>query len=126
MTQPSLHDWFQAPLGQYLLERERAWLDTVTPDIFGYHAIQLGLPQFDLLRESRIVHRVVVAPNLTPSESETTKVLAQFHELPFDEQSIDLCVALLLSADLCYAVQSVLSLFRLHALLRLFPSSRSS
>ncbi len=92
MEDLSLHDWFHAPLGQYLLGRERAWLDAVTPDIFGYHAIQLGLPQFDLLRESRIVHRVVVAPNLTTLDSETTRVLAQFHELPFDEQSIDLCV----------------------------------
>ncbi len=80
------------PLGQYLLARERAWLDEVVPDIFGYHAIQLGLPQFDLLRESRIVHRVIVAPTVSTSESETTNVLAQFAELPFDEQSIDLCV----------------------------------
>ncbi len=82
----SLHDWFQSPLGAYLLERERAWLDHVVPDIFGYHAIQLGLPQFDLLRESRIAHRVTVNPD------GNADVLAQWHELPFDEQSVDLCL----------------------------------
>ncbi len=92
MTSSSLQDWFHAPLGQYLLARERAWLDEVVPDIFGYHAIQLGLPQFDLLRESRIVHRLIVSPNLSASESPASNVLAQFAELPFDEQSIDLCV----------------------------------
>ena len=96
MTSLSLQDWFHAPLGQYLLARERAWLDEVVPDIFGYHAIQLGLPQFDLLRESRIAHRVIASPtgppNLSLSESQTPHLLAQFAELPFDEQSIDLCM----------------------------------
>jgi SAM-dependent methyltransferase len=94
MRSESLHDWFSEPLGTYLLERERAWLDTVVPDIFGYHAIQLGLPQFDLLRESRIVHRVSVAPAAVGSETGEVKphVFAQFHELPFDTQSVDLCV----------------------------------
>ncbi len=88
MTALSLQDWFDTPLGQYLLERERAWLDNVVPDIFGYHAIQLGLPQFELLCESRIAHRVIASSQHTG----TPNVLAQFHELPFDAQSIDLCV----------------------------------
>ncbi len=83
----SLAEWLQSPLGAYTLERERAWLDATTPDIFGYHAIQLGLPAFDLLRESRItqLHRVC------PVDGAAT-VRAQFHELPFDAQSIDLCL----------------------------------
>ena len=89
MMYESLHDWFQSPLGAYLLAQECAWLDQVTPDIFGYHAIQLGLPEFDLLRESRIVHRVTVSPE---SARQLNHVQAQFHELPFDAQSIDLCV----------------------------------
>ncbi len=81
----SLTDWFAKPLGAYVLAREREWLDHVAPDIFGYHAIQLGLPSVDLLRESRITHRVLVDP-------QGGQVRAQFHELPFDAQSIDLCV----------------------------------
>jgi len=86
MVHTSLHDWFQSPLGGYLLARERAWLDQVVPDIFGYHAIQLGLPQIDLLRESRISHRVSV------DAATGADVRAQWHELPFDTQSVDLCV----------------------------------
>ena len=85
----SLHDWFQSPLGNYLLEREQAWLDHLTPDIFGFHAVQLGLPKINLLRASRIVHRVTVAPEVG---LERNHVRAQFHELPFDTQSIDLCL----------------------------------
>ena len=62
----TLQDWFQTPLGQYLLEKERAYLDDVTPDIFGFHALQVGLPGFDLLRENRITHRMRVATHGEP------------------------------------------------------------
>ena len=86
----SLHDWFHSPLGDYLLARERAWLDQVVPDIFGFHAVQLGLPQFDLLRESRIAHRVTVNPDGNADAG--VGVVAQWYELPFDAQSVDLCV----------------------------------
>jgi SAM-dependent methyltransferase len=91
MISQSLHDWLQTPLGAYLLAQERRWLDEVTPDIFGYHAIQLGLPKFDLLRESRIVHRVIVAPE-SLGQPNSNYVQAQFHELPFDALSVDLCL----------------------------------
>lgn len=86
----SLHDWFHSPLGEYLLARERAWLDQVVPDIFGFHAVQLGLPQFDLLRESRIAHRVTVNPEGNAEAG--VGVVAQWYELPFEAQSIDLCL----------------------------------
>ena len=84
----SLADWLATPLGAYTLARERAWLDKLTPDIFGYHAVQFGLPEFDLLRESRITHRLVVSPTLAAHAT----VAAQFHELPFEALSVDLCL----------------------------------
>ena len=61
MATNTLHEWFASALGQYLLGKEQAYLDDVTPDIFGFHALQLGLPGMDLLRESRIAHRLSVA-----------------------------------------------------------------
>ena len=76
-------------MGAYLLAREQAWLDQVAPDIFGFHAIQLGLPEIDLLRESRIVHRVTVSPE---PATQRNHLRAHFHELSFDTQSVDLCV----------------------------------
>ncbi len=86
MKPNSLHEWFGTPLGAFLLERERAYLDKATPDIFGYHALQLGLPEVDLLRESRIAHRMKVAPQ-GPAD-----LLARFEEIPVATQSVDLAV----------------------------------
>jgi SAM-dependent methyltransferase len=77
-------EWFASPLGEYLLEKERAYLDDVTPDIFGFHALQLGMPEVDLLRESRIAHRMRIAAADHPD------VYAKSHELPLATHSIDL------------------------------------
>jgi SAM-dependent methyltransferase len=86
MTNNTLQDWFASPLGQYLLEKEQAYLDDVTPDIFGFHALQLGLAEFDLLRASRIAHRVRVDAGGRPG------LYAKSHELPIATQSVDLVV----------------------------------
>ena len=84
MPTNTLQEWFASPLGEYLLEKERAYLDDVTPDIFGFHALQLGMPEVDLLRESRIAHRVRIAAVDHPD------VYAKCHELPLATHSIDL------------------------------------
>jgi len=84
MATRTLQEWFQTSLGQYLLEKERAYLDEITPDIFGFHALQVGMPEVDLLRENRITHKLRVARAGPPD------VFAQCHELPFATHSIDL------------------------------------
>lgn len=86
MTTNSLAAWYATPLGQYLLAKERAYLDDVTPDIFGFHALQLGLPGLDLLRENRITHRMRVdaGPDAT--------LRARWDELPIATQSVDLAL----------------------------------
>lgn len=86
MPTNTLQDWFTTPLGHYLLEKEQAYLDDVTPDIFGFHALQVGLAQFDLLRASRIAHRVHVDSTGHPG------LYAKSHELPVATQSVDLVV----------------------------------
>jgi SAM-dependent methyltransferase len=86
MPTNTLADWFATPLGAYLLEKERAYLDDVTPDMFGFHALQLGLPQFDLLRENRITHRMRI------DVGGEVNVRARVHELPIATQSIDLAL----------------------------------
>lgn len=82
----SFADWLQSPYGEYLLEREQAFLDKNVADVFGYHAVQLGLPQYDLLRASRIPLRVTAGPE--PG----TEVPSNLDELPFDSDSLDLVV----------------------------------
>jgi SAM-dependent methyltransferase len=86
MPTNALQDWFTTPLGHYLLEKEQAYLDDVTPDIFGFHALQVGLSRFDLLRASRIAHRVRVDAEGHPG------LYAKGHELPIATQSVDLVV----------------------------------
>jgi SAM-dependent methyltransferase len=86
MPNATLQEWFQTPLGQYLLEKERAYLDDVTPDIFGFHAIQLGMTDVDLLRENRISHKLRVGHQGLPD------LYARGHELPIATQSVDLVV----------------------------------
>lgn len=74
------------PPGRYLLAREQAWFDRTVADIFGFHAIQIGLPACAFLAQSRIPTRWRVNPTL-PAE-----LLADPHWLPFPENSLDLVV----------------------------------
>lgn len=80
----TLADWLQTTHGQYLLEREQALIDHSVADIFGFHALQLGLPQHNLLRANRIPLHVTAG-----SEPET-QVRLCMDELPFDTGSMDM------------------------------------
>ncbi|HEY3536556.1 MAG: class I SAM-dependent methyltransferase [Trinickia sp.] len=52
--------WTDSPPGRYVLAWEQAQLDRVVSNVFGYHALQLGLPQLDALRENRMPCRALV------------------------------------------------------------------
>jgi SAM-dependent methyltransferase len=82
--------------GQYLLAWEQRRLDVAVSDLFGYRAVQLGIPDIDALRENRIPLRcLVLAENdvapVSRSYAQGTLV-ARFDELPFASQSLDLVV----------------------------------
>ena len=53
-------DWTRSAPGAYILAWEQAQLDRVVSDIFGFHALQLGLPQLDALRENRMQGRALL------------------------------------------------------------------
>lgn len=76
--------WLASPLGRYLREREQAYFDRTVADIFGFNAVQVGAPDSDLLRTSRIPSRFRIAP-----EGEVT-VRAEAAQLPVASQSVDL------------------------------------
>ena len=52
-----LPQWLRSPVGQVLLEWEQRHLDQAVADLFGFHALQLGLPQLDALQANRMPHR---------------------------------------------------------------------
>lgn len=82
----TLGDWFDTPLGRYVLAREQAYFDQTVADIFGFHALQIGLPRCSFLAQCRIPSRFTVDYD-PPAD-----VIADPHELPFDENSVDLLV----------------------------------
>jgi SAM-dependent methyltransferase len=78
--------WLATPPGRYVLAREQTYYDEAVADIFGYHALQLGLEPVDLLRASRIPLRVRVG------RAPGAALQADFRDLPVDSNSVDLIV----------------------------------
>ncbi|MBA4143822.1 MAG: methyltransferase domain-containing protein [Nitrosospira sp.] len=77
-------EWFEACLGQYLLEREQNYFDKAVADVFGYNAIQIGFPPYDFLRANRMPLQFCAA------EEEGGAVRAAPDFLPIENNSIDL------------------------------------
>ena len=101
--------WLQTPPGRYLLAWEQDRLDHAVADAFGYHALQLGLPEIDGLRANRMPHRWVAQDSMIVPEpielpAPTAEAIStqspplrvalhcEFDALPFPSQSIDLVV----------------------------------
>lgn len=86
-----LEEWLQTPQGRYLLDWEQAALDQCLADIFGYYAVQIGLPGIDLLRANRMPLHLRCGP-LARSGDEFASVCASADALPFATASVDLVV----------------------------------
>ncbi len=104
--------WLKSPAGEYLLAWEQRHLDQAVADLFGFHALQLGLPELEALRANRMPHRwlaVESAPDdgvaLEPIGLDGREIDADaavvpraltlhchFDALPFDAASLDLVV----------------------------------
>lgn len=92
----ALGPWLDTPAGGYVREWQQARLDMLTADIFGFNAVQIGLPQIDALRANRMPNKWLT-DTLLPASSEGGKpspvvVVHDFAELPFASQSLDLVV----------------------------------
>jgi SAM-dependent methyltransferase len=92
-------------LRERLLRWEQAQFDEAVTDVFGYHALQLGLPELASLHNSRITHRWVmdsVGNALANADSMTaaplkldpitagTDFLSDLAALPFSDSCLDL------------------------------------
>ena len=95
----ALDNWLQSPAGAYVAAFEQACLDELTADIFGFNALQIGVPQLDALAASRMPNKWQAATRTaTASElailpsSKQIAVAVDFAELPFATSSLDLVV----------------------------------
>ncbi len=112
-------NWWQTPLGSYMLSWEQTCYDDAVADIFGFHSLQMGLFPLQGLRNNRTPHRWLAlesneqmaqwqqsrladvkrfAPPLqsdvgllaTPAEAVTAGLLCDAHALPFGADTLDL------------------------------------
>ncbi|RYF79417.1 MAG: class I SAM-dependent methyltransferase [Comamonadaceae bacterium] len=81
-----LGQWLDTPPGRYLRAWEQAQFDEAVVDVFGYHALQLGLPQIETLRGNRMPHRWLAMP----SAASQAQLITDFEALPFEANSLDL------------------------------------
>jgi SAM-dependent methyltransferase len=97
--------WFATPPGRYLLEWEQDQFDRAVADRFGYHALQLGLPELDTLRHNRMPHRWLALPEaaeaceaagpasvIAVAPPRGIALVTHAAALPFPEASLDLVV----------------------------------
>ncbi len=106
-----LAQWWESPPGRYLLAWEQSEIDALVGDVFGFHALQLGLPQLAALRANRMPHRWLASDVVDDfaldaaalSHSGQTPaglvplppgaaLVCDFDALPFPNQSLDLVV----------------------------------
>lgn len=84
-------EWLQTPVGQYLLAWECSQMDQAVADLFGYHAIQLGMPELHGLRANRMPHRWRAELGKgTFCEGVAASVVCDGAALPFPAASLDL------------------------------------
>ena len=104
-------DWQRTGPGSYLLEWEQQQLDRAVADMFGFHAMQLGMPALQGLRHNRMKHRWLaldeagvcaldcaseaapqVDPGAPPAPAASPDLQCEFEALPLPSQSVDLLV----------------------------------
>ena len=109
--QDAFDAWLDSAPGRYLLQWEQAQLDHTVADIFGFHALQLGVPALDALRANRMPHRWLAVDTLPapvpdapaaaeplidvdtiPAPLERVSLRCHVDALPFKTSSLDLVV----------------------------------
>jgi SAM-dependent methyltransferase len=101
--------WLRTAPGRYLLQWEQDRFDHEVVDAFGFHALQLGLPELEGLRANRMPHRWVACDSMhtpeplplppptdgditTQPPAEPVGLRCEFDALPFPDASVDLVV----------------------------------
>ncbi|TAL76384.1 MAG: methyltransferase domain-containing protein [Burkholderiaceae bacterium] len=88
-----LAEWLGTPAGQYVKHWEQEKINAMVANVFGYHAMQVGLPNWDLLQANRIPYKGRTHSYCDAGCPQPDVALYTDPEnLPFDGQSIDLLI----------------------------------
>ncbi len=78
-----LQQWLlYTPHGRYTLLNERRFYHNSVHNVFGYHALQIGLPKLNFLQGNKISRHYIIGDNIK----------CHLNYLPFENNSIDLIV----------------------------------
>lgn len=89
----ALAPWLHSPAGRYVLAWEKTRLNELTSDIFGFNALQIGLPQINALEANRMPNKWLTDTHLPHREDATPIAMVHdFADLPFASHSLDLVV----------------------------------
>jgi len=92
----SWEKWLQSPPGRYVLGWEQKCFDQIVADVFGFNAVQIGLPQINTLSENRMPMQAILIHS-----NDSLEYASKYHwhliegsssELPFANESLDLVV----------------------------------
>lgn len=88
----ALKEWLNTDPGRYVQTWEYRQLNRLLKNVFGYHAIQIGLAHWDLLRNNRISHKWHTQTWVDRAIPKAVHILCDAEQLPFANESIDLLV----------------------------------
>ncbi len=87
-----LRQWYELPLGQALRACEQQRLESILPDLFGYHLLQVGALADGVLSASRVLHRAVMAVGDEPRGEHSAGLCGDPAQLPIAGDSLDALV----------------------------------
>jgi len=85
-------DWLETPAGNYIKRWEQQKISRLVSNVFGFRAIQIGLPSWNLLEANRIPYRGHSYSWPQDPQKPAVNVYAEPEYLPFESQSIDLLI----------------------------------
>ncbi len=97
----SLDDWWDTPQGRHALAWEQSRFSAAVADVFGFNAVQLGVPQLDGLATNRMPHRWLVGMHQVADDCavdpatplhRTCQMVCDPAALPFQANTLDLVV----------------------------------
>lgn len=87
-----ISQWYKTELGRSIYDAEANELKKILPGLFGFHLLQIGGPDsVQWISDTPIRHHVGVN-SMATSKAKSSCVVADWHNLPFTEESIDVVI----------------------------------